>query len=110
MEYVFRFLFGFLVTFAGCEIAILLTRRRVAICKSDLKFYRERLTKPVSYIWIRVEDHYPERDGDYLVEYSFEANPMILFHSVHRYMVREERFQHEGFAGLKVHRWAELPK
>lgn len=111
MEYVFRFLFGFLVTFAGCEIAILIMRRRVTIYKHDLKFFQERLTKPESYIWVRVEDHPPERTGEYLVEYTFDDQPPSCpFYSVHAYSVIQERFEHDGFRGLKVHRWAELPK
>jgi hypothetical protein len=29
---------------------------------------------------------------------------------VHDFNVRENRFQHEGFHGLRVVRWAELPR
>ena len=110
MEYVFRFLIGFLVTFAGCGVAIFILSRRIEEYKLKLRVYEESLTKPESYIWVRVEAYLPERDGYYLVEYSFESSRNLRFHSVHGFRVSDGRFQPEGFDGLKVHRWAELPK
>lgn len=110
MEYVFRCLFGFALTFIGCEIAILITCRRIRNCKRELKFLRERITKPESYIWVDVEDRLPVHNREYLVEYYFEEQPNARFHSVHDFQIRENRFQHEGFHGLKVVRWAELPR
>lgn len=110
MEYVFRCLFGFAVTFISCEIAILITCRRIRNCKQELKFLRERITKPESYIWVDVDDRRPIHNREYLVEYCFESCPDVRFHSVHDFNIRENRFQHEGFHGLKVVRWAELPR
>ena len=109
MDYVFRCLFGFAMTFIGCEIAILITCIRIRNCKQELKFLRERLTKPESYVWVNAEDHLPTQNRDYLVEYCF-GNSTTRFYSVHTFYVRENRFQHEGWEGLKVIRWAELPK
>lgn len=110
MEYVFRCLFGFAMTFIGCELAILITCRRITRYKQELKLHRERLTKPESYIWVDVDDHLPVHNREYLVEYRFEKYPDVRFHSVHDFDIRENRFQHEGFEGLKVVRWAELPR
>lgn len=110
MEYVFRCLFGFAVTFIGCEIAILITCRRIRNCKQELQFLRERITKPESYIWVNADDRRPTHNREYLVEYCYEPYPDVRFHSVHDFKVREDRFQHEGFHGLRVVRWAELPR
>lgn len=109
MEYVFRCLFGFAMTFIGCEIAILITCIRIRNCKQELKFLRERLTKPESYIWVNVTDRLPVHNREYLVEYHFGSSNE-LFHSVHEFQIRENRFEYEGFKGLKVVRWAELPR
>lgn len=110
MGYVYRFLLGFSVTFVGCEVAILIMRRRIEKYKLEVRVHRDRLTRPESYIWVNVEYHPPEHNGEYLVEYCFENYPDVKFHSVHSFDIRENRFQHEGFHGLKVVRWAELPK
>lgn len=117
MEYVFRFLLGFLVTWAGCFLASLIMvgrirKRQVELnrLKFNLDRYRESLTKPASHIWVDVEDRLPTHNREYLVEYCFGDFPDRLFHSVHDFDIRENRFQHEGFRNLKVVRWAELPR
>lgn len=110
MKYVFHYLFGFAATFIGCEIAILITRGRIRNCKQELKFLRERITKPESYIWVNVDDRLPTHNREYLVEYYFENFPDSVYHSVHDFNVRENRFLYDGFRNLKVIRWAELPR
>ena len=110
MEYVFCFLVGFVVTLIGSWIAVAATEQDVRNARSELKNLRARLTKPESYIWVDVGDHLPTHNREYLVEYCFENYPDCLFHSVHDFNIRENRFQYEGFHGLKVVRWAELPK
>ncbi len=110
MDYVFRFLFGFAVTFIGCELAILITRRGIRKNARMLEELKSNLTKPESYIWVNVEDRLPVHNRDYLVEYYFEVNPNLRYHSVHEFQIREHRFEYDGFHGLKVVRWAELPR
>lgn len=110
MEYVFRFLFGFAAMSVGCWLAILIYNLRIRRCKRELTLLQDRLTKPESYIWVNVDDRLPVHNREYLVEYCFESNPNMRFHSVHDFYIRENRFQHEGFHGLRVVRWAELPK
>lgn len=117
MEYVFRFLLGFAVTLAGSWIAILSMRRTIRENANELKKIEDELeeaennlTEPASYIWVDVDDHRPMRNGECIVEYCFDAYPDVRFHSVHDFYVHENRFQHEGFHGLKVVRWAELPR
>lgn len=109
MEYAFRFLVGFAVTLLGCWIAVAATEQDVRNARSELKNLRARLTKPESYIWVDVDDHLPTCDQECVVEYCFgESGPRS--HGVHAFSVSENRFEFEGFHGLKVLRWAELPK
>ena len=110
MDYLFKFLIGFAVTFIGCELAILITRRGIRKNARMLEEIQNNLTKPESYIWVNVDDRRPIHNREYLVEYYFTACPDVRFHSVHDFYVRENRFQHEGFHGLRVVRWAELPR
>ena len=110
MEHVFSFLFGFAMTLTGCTLAILSMRRALRENERELEESKKNLTKPESYIWVDVNDHRPMHNREYLVEYHFESCPDVMFHSVHDFNIRENRFQHEGFHGLTVVRWAELPK
>ena len=111
MEYVIRFLLGVLVTFIGCEIAILIMRGRIVDYRLQLKRYRESLTEPEAYVWVRVDAYRPKQDGEYLVEYVFDdRSSSPRFYAVYSYSTLDERFDHEGFRGSKILRWAELPK
>lgn len=117
MEYVYRFLSGFAVTLMGCMIALLSMRRTIRENANELKKIEDELeeaennlTEPASYIWVDVDDHRPTHNGECLVEYYFETCPDVRFHSVFDFDIRADRFQHEGFHGLKVGRWAELPR
>lgn len=110
MEHVFSFLFGFAMTLTGCVLAILSMRRTIRENVHKLEESKNNLTKPESYIWENVDDRRPVHNREYLVEYYFETCPTVCFHSVHDFDIRENRFQHEGFHGLTVVRWAELPR
>lgn len=57
--------------------------------------------------WISVKDRLPTESGAYLVSYKFESEHRYF--GVHDYYVGE-RFQHEGFRGLKVTHWMPLPE
>ncbi|MBO7309525.1 MAG: hypothetical protein J6V38_07845 [Kiritimatiellae bacterium] len=110
MEYVFRFLSGFAVTLMGCLIALLSMRRTIRENAHELEETEKNLTKLPSYIWVDVNDRLPISDGEYLVEYCFENYPDVRMHAIYDFDVRLDRFQHEGFHGMKVVRWAELPR
>ena len=111
MEYVLRCLLsGLLFMLSGFIFGTVFWSRRERKFRERLDAARDELTEPESYIWVNVEDRLPVHDREYIVEYTFESNSNIRFHSIHDFMIRENRFQHEGFHGLKVVRWAELPK
>lgn len=110
MEYIFRFLFGFLVTFVGCMIAIRIMNRHIRANCVKLKELKVALTKPESYIWVNAEDRLPEHDGVYLVEYSFTEYPLSRCYIVLKFLVNDGRFQNISPRDQKVRRWAELPK
>ena len=110
MDYIFRCVFGFLMTFVGCEIAIMLASRRIRMKRRELEKLKASLTKPESYVWIDVTDHLPTRDGLYLIEYSFKSFQFSRSYIVLRFCVDEQRFQNINLLDVSVIRWAELPK
>ena len=110
MKYVFYYLFAYAVTWLGCMIAILSMRCRIRNCKQELKFLRESLTKPESYIWVDKTERLPEHDGEYLVECRFGEHGSMIFHRVNEFSTSRNRFSVEGWCDIMVLRWAELPK
>lgn len=111
MEYVLRVLFsGLLFILAGFMFGTVFWSRWDRKLRKKSEESENNLTKPESYIWVNVDDRRPIHNREYLVEYHFESCPDVMFHSVHDFNIRENRFQHEGFHGLTVVRWAELPK
>lgn len=111
MSYVFDFTYGFTLVLIGGALGLyIIMNGFIEEKRRELNDLNENLTKPESYIWIDCNERYPMCDGEYLVEYYFEDNVNMRFHSVHRFDAREKRFSYEGFKELKVIRWAELPK
>lgn len=113
MENVLRVLFsGLLFILSGFMFGTAFWNHRERKHREKLDETETALTEPESYIWVKVEDRLPTHNRDYLVEYYFESSPNLRFASVHRFNVRERRFQYENSRdfSLKVVRWAELPK
>ena len=110
MEYVFRFLFGFLVTWAGYFVAVYLMGWRLQNGRRELAKLRELRTRPEPYIWVDVGERRPTENQEYLVEYHYAGPVFDRFHAVYRYDVSQERFEPEGFNGIIIDRWAKLPR
>lgn len=111
MEYMLRCVIsGFVFILCGFMFGAVYWSYRERKFREKLNRDEIPLTDPESYIWVNANDYLPIHNREYLVEYCFEACPDVRFHSVHDFNIRENRFQHEGFHGLKVVRWAELPR
>lgn len=110
MEYVLRVLFsGLLFILSGFMFGTAFWSYRERKHREKQDETETALAEPESYIWVKVEDHLPTREVECVVEYCFDGRG-FKFYDVLRFYPREGRFQCEGYQGMKVVRWAELPR
>lgn len=62
--------------------------------------------------WISVEERLPEKQGDYIVLYSFGETNVQRFAGVMYFIRYDERphFENDGLYGLHVTHWMSLPE
>ena len=62
--------------------------------------------------WISVEERLPEKQGDYVVLYSFGETNVQRFAGVMHFIRYDERphFENDGLYGLHVTHWMSLPE
>lgn len=110
MENVLRVLFsGMMFMLSGFMFGTVFWSRYERKFREKLSATKGDLTEPESYIWVNVDDRLPTRSDVYVVEYCF-GDSGSRYYSAHRFDVRENRFEYEGYKDLKVIRWAELPR
>lgn len=59
--------------------------------------------------WRDVRAERPETEAQYLCAYRFQGMGRTYFQAL-SYDVVQERFQHEGYAGLQVLYWMPIPR
>lgn len=116
MEYVFRCLFAFAVTWVGCMLAMLIMRRslnhyidRLEELDAEIEDRETSLSERDPHVWTNVSNGLPTCDGDYVVEFHFEGLGHSHF-AIDYFYTDEGRFENEGYKGMTVDRWAHIPK
>ena len=111
MEFVLRcVIYSLLLILSGFMFGTVFRSRYERKFREKSDATRGELTKPESYIWVDKNEHLPEHDGEYIVEYRFGENGSMIFHRIDEFSTSRNRFHDEGWYDMIILRWAELPK
>ena len=113
MEYVFRCLFAFAVTWVGCMLAMLIMRRslnhyidRLEELDAEIELLEDSL--PALGAWITI-DHFPGESGDYVVRCHL-GDPERPFFTTAYLDVENCRYEVGTFYGATVTHWTYMPE